>query len=108
MIIGKNDDEEDVIISFNFDNNLISYKCREPTLDELNSLPLFVLTSDIPWNPEHYGEEYVDISSDIPTAPERFVGNVKEQRIILERLKLEIHLLMNRLKILSGSSYRSY
>ena len=51
MIVGTNDDESAVELPFQFTNNLICYAIREPTMQELETLPIFILTSDAPWNP---------------------------------------------------------
>ena len=51
MIVGKDDDDLEVELPFQFTNNLICYAIREPTMQELEHLPIFILTSDAPWNP---------------------------------------------------------
>ena len=60
----------------------VSYKCREPTVNELNTLPIITITLDSPWNPEHHGESIGDQSSIHPT-----IGNTTAQKILFGRLQ---------------------
>ena len=50
MIVGVTEDGDTVEIPFNFSNNLINYDIREPTMQELEALPMFCVTSDQPWD----------------------------------------------------------
>ena len=55
MIIGTDDNEDDVVLPFNYQNNLITYEVSMPSEEELTSFPMFVLTSDRLWEPENAG-----------------------------------------------------
>ena len=57
MIVGTDDNEDDVVVPFQYQNNLITYEVAIPTEDELTTLPMYVLTSNILWEPENAGRD---------------------------------------------------
>lgn len=55
MIIGTDDNDNDVILPFTYQNNLITYKVAVPSEEELTTLPMYVLTSDLLWETKNAG-----------------------------------------------------
>lgn len=51
MIVGEEDDGHEVIVPFSYTNNLVTYPVRKPSEYELENLPVYILTSDQPWDP---------------------------------------------------------
>ena len=55
MIVGCDDDNDVVIVPFDFENNLLTYECHTPTKDDLKNLQMFVLTSKDLLDPSSVG-----------------------------------------------------
>ena len=44
MIVGTDENEDDVVVPFQYQNSLITYEVALPTEDELTTLSMYVLT----------------------------------------------------------------
>ena len=54
MIVGVSDGDP-VEVPFDYQHNLLSYSISEPTMEELDTLPIYCITSDDPWHPSDNG-----------------------------------------------------
>ena len=52
MIVGLDNNDDKVILPFSYQNNLITYEVQTPTEEELTTLPVYALTSDLLWDPQ--------------------------------------------------------
>ena len=66
MIVGQDEDDQDVEVPFEFDRGLISYTIHKPTEADISNLPVYVLTSDHPWNPNDPSDSQANVISMVP------------------------------------------
>ena len=85
MIVDDDGDHEPWEIPFDFDNNLISYNVREPTSEEVDTLPMVMITSDQQWDPQEHTDDGVihHISSEFEG---RWIVNNDLHDRVLQRL----------------------
>ena len=87
MILGIGDDGDQVVLPFNFTNNLVSFDIREPTLNELDTLPMYCITSDQPWNPHADDNIAHDINSvNVSRGEGRCIVNHPAHQRVMARL----------------------
>ena len=101
MIVGVDEDGDTIEIPFDFSNNLINYGIREPTMKELEMLPMFCLTSDLPWDPHNGNNTSMNKTSSIIEG--RCIVNPQAHQRVLNRVST-IKNLQASLKCYSGDS----
>ena len=60
------------------------YEAREPTSDELENLPMYVITSDVPWEPSEIGGN-VTMNTTSQPSKGRMIVNADAHKIVLLR-----------------------
>ena len=88
MIVGQDQEDQDVEVLFDYSNNLISYSVREPTMDELEKLPLYIITSDQPWEPNQQHDNHNYKASNIQSSQleGRWINHPEAHQRIIKRL----------------------
>ena len=67
MIVSFDCNQDEIIVPFDYENNLVTYDCRLPTEDELTNLEMYVVTSDEEWDPSSLNSSNIQHIATHPT-----------------------------------------